>query len=77
MITDKADEVVKKLFVSFLNRYRNILETLQWKVVSLSWKIGKHSEWIATIKPFVSKYNWQGINFSLEKDGWIKLEKKK
>ena len=25
--------------------------------------------------PFINKYNWEGINFSLEKDLWKKLKK--
>ena len=27
------------------------------------------------IKPFINKYNWEGINFSSEKDDWKKIEK--
>ena len=25
--------------------------------------------------PFINKYNWEGINFQWEKDGWKKFEK--
>ena len=26
------------------------------------------------IKPFINKYNWEGINFPSEKDDWKKFE---
>ena len=29
------------------------------------------------IKPFINKYNWEGTNFSSEKDDWKKFEKNK
>ena len=30
---------------------------------------------IIKIKPFISKYNWEGINYPSEKDEWKKIEK--
>ena len=39
--------------------------------------IGKNSRQIWEIKTFLSKFNWKGINYPLEKDDWIKIEKKK
>ena len=30
---------------------------------------------ITKIKPFINKYNWEGINFPSEKDDWKKFEK--
>ena len=33
-------------------------------------EIGKHSERITKIKPFINKYKWEGINFPSEKDDW-------
>ena len=30
---------------------------------------------IIKIKPFINKYNWQGINFPSEKNDWKKFEK--
>ena len=30
---------------------------------------------ITKIKPFINKYNWEGINFPSEKDEWKKIEK--
>ena len=38
-------------------------------------EIGKNPERITKIKPFINKYNWQGINFPSEKDDWKKIEK--
>ena len=35
----------------------------------------KYSERITKIKPFINKYNWEGINFPSEKDYWKKIEK--
>ena len=29
---------------------------------------------ITRIKSFINKYNWEGINFLSEKDGWRKFE---
>ena len=33
-------------------------------------EIGKHSEGIKAIKPFINKYNWEGINYPFQKDDW-------
>ena len=33
-----------------------------------SWKIGKNTETITNIEPFVNKCKWKGINFPPEKD---------
>ena len=30
---------------------------------------------VTKIKPFINKYNWEGINFQPEKDDWKKFEK--
>ena len=38
-------------------------------------EIKKDSQRITKIRPFVNKYNWEGINFSSEKDDWKKIEK--
>ena len=38
-------------------------------------EIGKHSERIIKIKPFINKYKWKGINFPSEKDDSKKFEK--
>ena len=39
------------------------------------WKYKKDTQRITKIKPFVHKFNWEGINFPLEKDGWNNLRK--
>ena len=38
-------------------------------------EIGKHAERIRKIKPFINKYNWEGINYPSEKDDWTQFEK--
>ena len=38
-------------------------------------EIGKYSERITKIRSFINKYNWEGINFPLEKDSWKKFKK--
>ena len=35
----------------------------------------KDPQRITKIKPFVNKYNWEGITFPSEKDDWKKFEK--
>ena len=37
--------------------------------------IEKNSEGITKIKPFINKYNWEGIYFPSEKDDWKKCQK--
>ena len=37
--------------------------------------MGKNSERMTKIKPFINKYKWKGIHFSSEKDNWKKFEK--
>ena len=36
----------------------------------------KNSERITKIKPFMDKYNWEGINYPSEKDDCKKFDKK-
>ena len=38
-------------------------------------EIKKDLQGITKIKPFINKYNWDGINFSSEKDYWKKIGK--
>ena len=38
-------------------------------------EIKKDPERITKIKPFINKYNWEGINFPSEEDGWKEFEK--
>ena len=35
----------------------------------------KDPERVTKLKPFINKYNWEGINFAPEKDDWRKLQK--
>ena len=37
----------------------------------------KRLQRITKIKPFIPKYNWEGINFPSAKDDWKKFEKNK
>ena len=36
----------------------------------------KDPQRITKIKPFINKYNWEGINFPSVKDDWKKFDKK-
>ena len=38
-------------------------------------EIKRDPQRITKIKPFMNKYNWEVINFPLEKDDWKKFEK--
>ena len=38
-------------------------------------EIGKNSETITKVEPFINKYNWEGINFPSGKDGCKEIEK--
>ena len=35
----------------------------------------KESQRITKIKPFINRYNWEGVNDPSEKDNWEKFEK--
>ena len=36
-------------------------------------KVKRDPQRMAKIKPFINKYNWEGINFLSEKDDWKKI----
>ena len=38
-------------------------------------KLKKGSQRITKTKPFINKYNWEGMDFPSEKDDWKKTEK--
>ena len=38
-------------------------------------QIKKDPQTITKIKPFIDKYNWEGIDYPSEKDYWKKFEK--
>ena len=41
-----------------------------------SWrKKKKNPQRVTKIKPFINKYNWEGINLPSEEDDWKKIEK--
>ena len=40
-----------------------------------SWRNKKWLAKITRIKPFINKYNWEGINFPSDKDGWKTFDK--
>ena len=65
----------KKATINPINKNDN--KCFQYAVtVALNYEeIGKHSERITKIKPFINKYNWKGINFPSEKDDWKNLRK--
>ena len=53
-----------------MKKMKNIFNTL-----SQSQGIGKNYGRITKVKPFINRYNWEGINFPREKDDWKKLGK--
>ena len=39
-------------------------------------EIESHPEWVSNIKPFINKYNWEGINYPSKVDDWKTFEEK-
>ena len=62
----------KKTTINLINK-----KCFQYAItVGLNYKeIGKCAERITKTKPLVNKYNWDGINYPLDKDNWKKCEK--
>ena len=58
----------KKLTINPINKNDN--KCFQYAAtLALNHKeIGKDSRRITKIKPFIDKYNWEGVNYPLEKD---------
>ena len=117
MISDEADEVMKKLFDSLKNRYQNNLKSMKGSefvcnlnhggsyIHSLDWikskkatinpinkndnkcfqyaltvtlnyeEIKKDQQRITKTKPFINKFNWEGINYPSKKDDLRKYQK--
>ena len=73
---DSLDWIKKKKAIINLNN-KKYNKCFQYAVtVALNHEeIGKNSERITKIKSFTYKYNWEGINFPLEKHDWKKFEK--
>ena len=65
----------KKATINPINKKDN--KRFQYTVtVSLNHgEIGTHSEKITNIKPFINRYNCEGINFKSEKDYWKQFDK--
>ena len=38
-------------------------------------EIGWHPQGVSSIKPFINKYNWEGINYPSNMDDWKMFEK--
>ena len=56
----------KKAKINAINKKDN--KCFQYaETVALNAEIGRDPEWITKIKPFISKYVWEGINCALEK----------
>ena len=65
----------KKATINFINKRNN--KCFQYAVtVALNNEENKKDLQIITkVKPFINKYNWEGISFPSEKNDWKKLEK--
>ena len=65
----------KKETINFINKKDK--KCFQYTVtLALSYEeIKKDPQRITKIKPFINKYNWEGINFLPEKDHWKKMRK--
>ena len=69
------DKKTKKTKINPINKKDN--KYFQYAVtIKLNHEeIVKHFQRIIKIKPFINKYNWEGINFPSEKYNWKKIEK--
>ena len=65
----------KKVTINPINKKDNKYFQYAKIVTSKYEKIKKDPQRIAKIKPFINKYNWQGIDFPSKKDDWKKFEK--
>ena len=65
----------KKVTINPINKKDNKYFQYAKIVTSKYEKIKKDPQRIAKIKPFINKYNWQGIYFPSKKDDWKKFEK--
>ena len=49
---------------------------IRWNSRVKSWRNQKKNpQRVTKIKPFINKYNWEGINLPSEEDDWKKIEK--
>ena len=61
-----------------LNRggsYIDSVDCIKTKTQVKLWRNKKNPQRITKTKPFMNTYNWEGINYSSEKDDWKKFEK--
>ena len=64
----------KKATIKLINKKDN--KCSQYAVtVTLNYEEIKDPQRITKIKPFISKYNWKGINFPSENNDWKKFKK--
>ena len=66
---------IKKAAINLINRKNNKCFQYAVIVVLNHEETRKHAERITTIRPFIDKYKWEGINFPSEKEDWKKFEK--
>ena len=64
----------KKATINPINKKDNKCFEYAVTVVLNHEEIKKNPQRITKIKPFINKYNWEGINFLSEKDDWKKIE---
>ena len=65
----------KKAATNATNEYYNKCFPYTTTTASSHEEIGKHSERISKIKPFIDKYSWKHINCPSGKGYWIKFGK--
>ena len=65
----------KETTINPINKKDNICFQYAVTVVLNHEERGKNPERITKVKPFINKYNWEGINFPSEKDDWKNFEK--
>ena len=65
----------KKATINLINKKDN--KCFQYAIrVALNYEeIKKDPQRVTKIKPFINKYNWEGINYPSQKDNWKKSEK--
>ena len=73
---DSPDSIKnKKATMNLTNKKDNKCFQYAITVALDHWEIGKHLEKVTKNKPFIAKYNWERINYPLEKDDYYKFNK--
>ena len=65
----------KKATINPINKIDNKCFQYAVTVALIYVEIKRNRQKITKIKSFINKYNWEGINFSSQKDDWRKFEK--